>query len=74
MTPLLQLVDALLETTDQLIDDVDPHATLLAVLAPLEQLYEPHDLLIATAVLEAVAPMLQQTELLLAMPPVGRPV
>jgi hypothetical protein len=74
MTPLFQLVDALLETSDQLIDDVDAHATLLSILAPLEQLYEPHDLLIATAVLEAVAPLLHHTGLLLAGPPQGRPV
>jgi len=74
MTPLHQLVDALLETTDQLMDDSDPHATLLASLSPLEQLYDPHDLLIATAVLEAVAPMLHHTGLLLSAPPAGRPV
>jgi hypothetical protein len=70
MTPLHQLVDALLETTDQLVDDLDPHATLLAVLTPLEQLYDPRDILITTAVLEAVAPMLQRTGFL----PLGRPV
>jgi hypothetical protein len=74
MTPLHQLVDALLDTTDHLIDEIDPHATLLAVLGPLEQLYEPRDLLVATAVLETVAPMLHQTGLLLAVPACGRPV
>jgi len=81
MTPLLQLVDAILESTDpvySIVDDVglapDARAALSAILAPLEQLYEPHDLLIATAVLEAVAPMLHQTGLLLASPPQGRPV
>ena len=71
MTPLLQLVDALLESTDpvfSIVDDdlsPDPRAALSAILAPLEQLYEPRDLLVATAVLEAVAPMLRQTGLLL---------
>jgi len=81
MTPLLQLVDALLESTDPvyaIVDDVDlapdARAALSAILAPLEQLYEPHDLLIATAVLEAVAPMLHQTGVLLASPTQGRPV
>ena len=81
MTPLHQLVDALLESTDpvySIVDDVelapDARAALSAILAPLEQLYEPHDLLIATAVLEAVAPMLHQTGLLLSAPPQGRPV
>jgi hypothetical protein len=70
MTPLHQLIDALLDATDHVIDEVDLHV----ILAPLEQLYEPHDLLIATAVLQAVAPMLHQTGLLLATPPTGRPV
>jgi hypothetical protein len=81
MTPLLQLVDALLESTDpvySIVDDVNPsddaRSTLSAILAPLEQLYEPRDLLVATAVLEAVAPMLHQTGMLLAAPPAGRPV
>ncbi|WP_028062116.1 hypothetical protein [Solirubrobacter soli] len=81
MTPLHQLVDALLESTDpvfSIIDDVDlaPDArgALSAILAPLEQLYQPQDLLVATAVLEAVAPLLHQTEMLLAAPPSGRPV
>jgi len=81
MTPLLQLVDALLESTDpvfSIVDDVDlspdPRAALSAILAPLEQLYEPRDLLVATAVLEAVAPMLHQTGLLFASPSTGRPV
>ena len=81
MTPLLQLVDALLESTDpvySIVDDVDlsddPRTALGAILAPLEQLYEPRDLLVATAVLEAVAPMLHQTGLLLSTPPTGRPV
>jgi hypothetical protein len=81
MTLLLQLVDALLESTDpvySIIDGVDlapdPRDALGAILAPLEQLYEPQDLLTATAVLEAVAPMLHQTGLLLAASPQGRPV
>jgi hypothetical protein len=81
MTPLLQLVDALLESTDpvySIIDDADlsgdPRQALGAILAPLEQLYDPRDLLVATAVLEAVAPMLHQTGMLLAAPPAGRPV
>jgi hypothetical protein len=81
MTPLLQLVDALLESTDpvfSIVDDVhlsgDPREALELILAPLEQLYEPRDLLVATAVLEAVAPMLHQTGMLLATPPAGRPV
>ena len=81
MTPLLQLVDALLESTDpvfSIVDDddlsSDPRAALSAILAPLEQLYEPRDLLVATAVLEAVAPMLHQTGLLFASPSTGRPV
>jgi hypothetical protein len=81
MTPLHQLVDALLESTDpvfSIIDEVDlvtdARGALSAILAPLEQLYEPRDLLIATAVLEAVAPMLHQTGLLLASSPQGRPV
>jgi hypothetical protein len=77
MTPLLQLVDALLESTDpvySIVDDADladdPRTALGAILAPLEQLYDPRDLLVATAVLEAVAPMLQRTGFL----PLGRPV
>jgi hypothetical protein len=81
MTPLLQLVDALLESTDpvySIVDDADladdPRHALGAILAPLEQLYDPRDLLVATAVLEAVAPMLHQTGLLLAASPTGRPV
>jgi len=81
MTPLHQLVDALLDSTDpvfSIIDDVDlaldARAALSAILAPLEQLYDASDLLVATAVLEAVAPMLHQTELLLTAPPAGRPV
>jgi len=79
MTPLHQLVDALLESTDPvytIIDDVelapDPHTALSAILSPLEALYQPQDLLIATAVLEAVAPMLQQTGMLLSAS--GRPI
>jgi hypothetical protein len=81
MTPLHQLVEALLESTDpvySIVDDVelapDAHGALASILAPLEQLYRPQDLLIATAVLEAVAPMLHQTGLLLAAPTLGRPV
>ena len=81
MTPLHQLVEALLESTDpvfSIVDDVelapDARGALTAILAPLEQLYAPHDLLVATAVLEAVVPLLHQTELLLATPPTGRPV
>ena len=69
MTPLAQLVDALLESTapvTQILDDVDlsydppdpdeMRMLLGSILAPLEQLYQPRDLLIATAVLEAVDP------------------
>jgi hypothetical protein len=81
MTPLHQLVAALLESADpmfSIIDDVDlapdPRTALSAVLAPLEQLYDPKDLLVATAVLEAVAPMLHQTELLLTAPASSRPI
>lgn len=81
MTPLHQLVDALLESTDpvfSIIDDVDlaPDArgALNAILAPLEQLYAPQDLLVATAVLEAVVPLLHQTGMLFAAPSNGRPV
>jgi hypothetical protein len=44
------------------------------VLAPLEQLYDSQDLLIATAVLEAAVPLLQQTSLVWGSQPVGRPV
>jgi hypothetical protein len=79
MTPLHQLVEAILESTDpvySIVDDVelapDAHSALAAILAPLEQLYQPQDLLIATAVLEAVAPMLHQTGLLLTAS--GRPL
>jgi hypothetical protein len=77
MTPLAQLVDALLESTapvTQILDDVDlsyeppdpddMRRLLGSVLAPLEQLYAPRDLLTATAVLEAVAPMILETTLL----------
>jgi hypothetical protein len=84
MTPLAQLVDALLESTDpvlQVLDDVDlapspgdARMMLGAMLAPLEQLYDPRDLLVATAVLEAVVPMILQTNLVLAPQPTGRPV
>ena len=81
MTPLHQLAEALLESTDpvfSIVDDVDlapdARSALSAILAPLEQLYAPQDLLVATAVLEAVAPLLHQTEMLLATPPTGRPV
>jgi hypothetical protein len=81
MTPLHQLVEALLESTDPvftIVDDVelapDARGALSAILAPLEQLYAPQDLLVATAVLEAVAPLLHQTGMLLATPPTGRPV
>jgi hypothetical protein len=77
MTPLAQLVDAILESTapvTQILDDVDlsfdppdpddMRMLLSSILAPLEQLYQPRDLLIATAVLEAVAPMIAETSLL----------
>ena len=84
MTPLLQLVDALMESTDpvfSIVDDIDlapspddARAMLSAILAPLEQLYDPRDLLVATAVLEAVTPMLTHTGMLLGPPPTGRPV
>jgi hypothetical protein len=84
MNPLAQLVDALLESTDpvlSILDDMalspspdDARLALSAVLAPLEQLYDPRDLLIATAVLEAVPPMVLQTNALLGLLPAGRPV
>jgi hypothetical protein len=84
MSPLAQLVDALLESTDpvlSILDDVslapspdDARLALSAMLAPLEQLYDPRDLLVATAVLEAVTPMILETNLLLAPPPTGRPL
>jgi hypothetical protein len=84
MTPLAQLVDAILDSTDpviQVLDGVDfapgpddARRMLSAMLAPLERLYEARDLLIATAVLEAVAPMIFQASLLLAPEPLGRPV
>ena len=77
MTPLAQLVDALLESTEpvtRILDDVDlsfeppdpdeMRVILGSILAPLEQLYQPRDLLIATAVLEAVTPMILETRLL----------
>jgi hypothetical protein len=83
MTPLSQLVIALLESTDPVADvlaDIqltpeleDAPRVLSAMLAPLEQLYEPRDLLVATAVLEAVTPMIVETTLF-ASQPVGRPV
>ena len=84
MTPLAQLVEALLESTDpvlSILDDVDlapgpgeARLMLSAMLAPLEQLYDPSDLLVATAVLEAVVPMIAQTNLLLTPQTVGRPL
>jgi hypothetical protein len=37
-------------------------------LAPLESLFAPHDLLTATAVLEALTPMIVETNVLLEMP------
>jgi hypothetical protein len=75
MTPLAQLVEALLESTDPIIDlPGDPQTMVGAILAPLEQLYDSRDLLIATAVLEAAVPLLQQTSLLWGPQPTGRPV
>ncbi|HWK27921.1 MAG TPA: hypothetical protein VNS09_15255 [Solirubrobacter sp.] len=81
MTPLAQLVDALIDTADPVLtvtdnasDDEDAQALLGAMLARLEGLYAPRDLLIATAVLEAVTPMLVETNVLLTTQPVGRPV
>lgn len=78
MTPLEQLVDALMESADPVLDLVDgtheARLLLSATLAPLEQLYAARDLLVATAVLEAITPLLADTTLLLAAPPVGRPV
>jgi hypothetical protein len=86
MTPLAQLVDALLESTapvTQILDEVafapippDPdelREILSGALAPLESLLDPRDLLIATAVLEAAAPRLLESVLLLPEP-AGRPV
>jgi hypothetical protein len=86
MTPIAQLVDALLESTapvNQILDEVsyapvppDPdelRALLSEALAPLDLLLSPRDLLITTAVLEAVAPRLLESAMLLPQP-VGRPI
>jgi hypothetical protein len=75
MTPLEQFAYALLESAapvTEIVDDVcyvPPHpeelrALLGTVLAPLETLFEPRDLLTATAVLEAAAPVLVETMML----------
>lgn len=81
MTPLAQLVDAIIESADpalQIIDDVelapgpdDARLTLGNLLAPLEHAYSSRDLLVATAVLESVVPLLTET---ISLVPQGRPV
>ena len=86
MTPLTEFVDAVLECTApvaEILDEVsfspappdrDELRDLLgSMLAPLEALLNPRDLLIATAVLEAATPRLAQS-LLLVPAPTGRPV
>jgi hypothetical protein len=81
MTPLDQLTYALLESTapvTEILDDVelapaaeDIRPLVGSILAPLEALFAPRDLLTATAVLEAATPLLMETVLLV---PNGRPV
>jgi hypothetical protein len=82
MTPLAQLVDALLDATDplctvldsgRLSTNTDEDRTIVAeLLSPLESLYAPHDLLAAAAVLETVAPMIAETHVLLSLDPAER--
>lgn len=67
MTPLAQLVSALLESSDPVADIADEELTRTA-LEPLESLFAPRDLLIATAVLEAITPLVLETTVLLEMP------
>jgi hypothetical protein len=67
MTPLAQLVSALLESSEQVLD-VGDDLLMCTALAPLEALFGPHDLLTATAVLEAIQPMIVETTVLLDMP------
>src|SRR3954449_12662768 len=80
MTPLAQFVGALLESTapvTQILDDIDlapdplepddMQALLGNVLAPLAALFEPRDLLVATAVLEAASPILAETLMLVPL-------
>jgi hypothetical protein len=67
MTPLAQLVSALLESSDQ-VADVGDDLLMRTALAPLEALFAPTDLLTATAVLEAIPTMILETTMLLDMP------
>jgi hypothetical protein len=67
MTPLAQLVLALLESSDP-VADLGDDALMRTALAPLESLFAPRDLLTATAVLEAVTPMIAETTALLDEP------
>lgn len=67
MTPLAQLVSALLESSDQ-VADVGDDLLMRTALAPLESLFAPKDLLTATAVLEAITPMIHETAVLLDLP------
>ena len=86
MTPLSEFVAAVLECTapvTQILDEVsftavpadpdDLRDLLQSMLAPLEALLTPRDLLTATAVLEAATPRLAES-LLLVPEPSGRPV
>jgi hypothetical protein len=67
MTPLAQLVSALLESSDP-VADIGDDLIMRTALAPLESLFAPRDLLTATAVLEALTPMIVETTVLLDMP------
>jgi hypothetical protein len=64
MTPLAQLVCALLESSDP-VADLGDDVMMRAALEPLESLFAARDLLTATAVLEAVTPMILETTVLL---------
>ena len=74
MTPLAQLVTALLESSEpiaQVVDDLaplDPRPLITSLLLPTESLFEPQDLLVATAVLEAVTPRIHEISMLLDEP------
>lgn len=72
MTPLEQFAHALEETAFPAADMIDSGFPPRDVLAPLGALFEPRDLLTATAVLEAAAPLLAET--LLLVPQQGRMV
>jgi hypothetical protein len=67
MTPLAQLITALLESSDP-VADIGDDLMMRTALAPLESLFAPRDLLVATAVLEAVTPMIRETSALLETP------